>query len=263
MPGKNFNKKRRRFVNLLEPHDYPEKKAAAAGIHPPVPEFTLKWSSRRRTIGLTVTLTGELVVSAPVGTGADTIAQAVNRHREWIARKITERRDAAARLAPGRAYYLGRPLPVRFTHGTPPHVELAAGALVIRLPGPEADPWPQLAAWYRTAAGPHLVDRVRHYAMVMGLTVGALELCDWQRRWGECRPARGLLRFNWRLILLDPKLVDYVVVHELAHLEIPGHPPAFWRRLGEVLPDWAARRRRLNRDAAPMLGWRLAGGEEG
>lgn len=237
----------------------PKKPLLKAGNFPSLPSFTLKWSTRRRSIGLTVTLAGELVVSAPVGTDIAHITQAVERHREWIEQKMAARRQAFGRVQPGQAYYLGRPLAVRLSAGEPPQVAMAGDVLLVRQADPGADPWPQLAGWYQAQAGTHLGGRVRHFARHLGLRVGALELCDWRGRWGECRPARGLLRFNWRLILVEPNLVDYVVAHELTHLSVPGHPPAFWRRLGEVMPDWADRRRRLSREAAPFLLWKWEG----
>ncbi len=227
------------------------------------PPFTLKWSRRRRTIGFTITLAGELLVSAPVGTDQSAITRALARHRAWIQEKMSARRHALGNLTPGRAYYLGRVLPVRLAIGNPPAVALDGDHLVIRQANPQADPWPRLTAWYRSQAGPYLANRVRHFATPWGLKVGALELCDWRGRWGECRPAQSLLRFNWRLILLSPDLVDYVVAHELTHLNVPGHPPRFWQRLGEVLPDWPERRRRLNQEAAAFLLWRWEGRGEG
>ena len=68
-----------------------------------------------------------------------------------------------------------------------------------------------------------------HFAAFMGLTPGPVELKEWKRRWGECHPD-GTLKFNWRLIMCPPEVIDYVVVHELAHLKVPGHNPRFWGR---------------------------------
>ena len=82
-----------------------------------------------------------------------------------------------------------------------------------------------------------------------------MELKGWKRRWGECHPD-GTLKFNWRLILCPPVVIDYVVVHELAHLKVAGHNPRFWGQVAKVLPDYAARRRWLNREGAPFLLWR-------
>lgn len=63
------------------------------------------------------------------------------------------------------------------------------------------------------------------------------------------------LRFNWRLIMLPPEIIDYVVVHELAHLLAPGHNPRFWNVVAAVLPNWQKRRQWLNRYGSPFLLW--------
>jgi predicted metal-dependent hydrolase len=96
--------------------------------------------------------------------------------------------------------------------------------------------------------------RVGLFAQAMGLKAGPIQVRDWKGRWGECHLEKGL-RFNWRLILLPPEVLDYVVVHELAHLKVPGHPREFWHQVAKVLPDWALRRRWLNREGAPFLVW--------
>jgi predicted metal-dependent hydrolase len=81
-----------------------------------------------------------------------------------------------------------------------------------------------------------------------------VDLRDWKRRWGECHPD-GKIRFNWRLILLPPAIIDYVVAHELAHRLVPGHNRRFWGAVAQVVPDYAARRRWLNRYGTPLLLW--------
>ena len=65
-------------------------------------------------------------------------------------------------------------------------------------------------------------------------------------RWGSCTPAKGTIRFNLMLVDKPQECVEYVVVHELAHLVHPNHSKAFWSVVEEILPDWKARKKRLN-----------------
>ena len=67
---------------------------------------------------------------------------------------------------------------------------------------------------------------------------------DQRRRWGSCAHD-GTLRFNWRVMMLEPALIEYVVVHELAHLTVPNHSPEFWAAVSAALPDVPDLRRRL------------------
>jgi len=219
---------------------------------------TYKWSRRRQTIGLTVTIHGNLVVYAPQGTPEAKIAQVLARHRAWIERKAAARKEACARLKDGLAFFLGKPYRLTVVSGNPETVELTADEIRMRLSRAGSPRWPQLQAWYRQQAELHIAGRLCHYGAQMGLEVGQVQVRDWKSRWGECRPGLSKsLRFNWRLIMLPGEIIDYVVVHELAHLKEPGHTPRFWAQVGRVMFDYAARRRWLNRYGAPFLLWRL------
>jgi predicted metal-dependent hydrolase len=211
-------------------------------------------SSRRRSIGIMVTTEGKVVVSLPRGAGRESLARALEKHGAWMARRVAERREAWGRLKEGEAYFLGQAYRLRAGGGPPGAVCLKGGEIRVALDD-GAELWPQLSAWYREEALGRLRERVRHWGARMGLTPGPVALKEWKRRWGECHPD-GKLRFNWRLILCPPAVIDYVVVHELAHLKVAGHSPRFWGQVATVLPDYAARRGWLNREGAPFLLWR-------
>ncbi len=74
---------------------------------------------------------------------------------------------------------------------------------------------------------------------------------DQRLRWGSCAPD-GTLRFNWRVVMLKPSLIEYVVVHELAHLTHPNHSPSFWGLVTEVMPDAQERRARLREEGRTL-----------
>ena len=219
--------------------------------------FHLKVSRRRRSVGLTVTDTGELLVHAPRNLALAAIHEVIDRNLAWIEKKQAERRQAMARLEAGKAYYRGQALALKLRNSGPAGVRLTDGVLQVRLRITSSDPWPHLLDWYLREAEVLLTDRVHHFAPRMGLAPPPLELRNWRRRWGECHPD-GRLRFNWRLVLLPPESLDYLVVHELAHLLVPGHPRRFWQEVEKYLPDFAARRRWLRLYGAPFLLWKFA-----
>jgi predicted metal-dependent hydrolase len=217
-------------------------------------DIEYRLSPRRKSIGLMVTNEGRVVVSLPRGTSKESLAQALTKHRAWIEAKVAERQAAWSRLKEGEAYFLGQPFRLTVLRGATETVTL--NGQEIRVPLPEgADLWPRLVAWYVKRAFTRLQARVAHFAASMGLSPGPVALKEWKRRWGECHPD-GTLKFNWRLIMCPPEVIDYVVVHELAHLKVPGHNPRFWGQVAKVLPDYAPRRRWLNRTGAPFLLWR-------
>ncbi len=87
-------------------------------------------------------------------------------------------------------------------------------------------------------------ERIAYFAKQMGVTYGRVTLREQKTRWGSCS-SKGNLNFNWKLILLPPELLDYVVVHELAHRKEMNHSAAFWKVVEEVLPDYRERRKAL------------------
>ena len=97
----------------------------------------------------------------------------------------------------------------------------------------------QLTAW-RAAALEYIPARVAHYAAVMGVAPTAVKINAAQKRFGSCS-SKGSLNFSCRLMAYPPEAIDYVVVHELAHLSHMNHSAAFYARVAEVLPDYKQR----------------------
>jgi predicted metal-dependent hydrolase len=101
-----------------------------------------------------------------------------------------------------------------------------------------------VVAWYRERAQEHLAARVEFWSGHLHCTATGVLARDQRSRWGSCS-VDGTLRFNWRLIMADPELIDYVVVHELTHLRVRNHSAAFWRELAKTIPGHRVLRARL------------------
>lgn len=87
-------------------------------------------------------------------------------------------------------------------------------------------------------------ERTAYIALRMGVDYGRITIREQKTRWGSCS-SKGNLNFNWKLVLLAPELLDYVVVHELAHRREMNHSKNFWKIVEAELPDYRERRRRL------------------
>lgn len=87
-------------------------------------------------------------------------------------------------------------------------------------------------------------ERIRYYAGIMGVTYGLVTLREQKTRWGSCS-SKGNLNFNWKLILMPIEILDYVVVHELAHRVEMNHSERFWKVVESVMPDYKERRKIL------------------
>lgn len=97
---------------------------------------------------------------------------------------------------------------------------------------------------YIEKLGPVLKHRVDYYAALLGVDYHRITIRDQKTRWGSCS-SLGNLNFNWRLSLLPAELLDYVVVHELAHRLEMNHSRRFWAHVARILPDYQERRKRL------------------
>ena len=210
--------------------------------------------SRRKSIGFTVGPEG-LVVRAPGWVPLREVDAAVQEKAAWILGKLQQMRERARQpLAPALAWVHGADLPylgrtVRLcvvAQGVLPDLPEGVESLPLNLPpGATATQVREAAeAWFKKKARALFEERLRHFGPQLGVQHQRLSLSGARTRWGSAR-TDGHIRLNWRLIHLPLAQIDYVVVHELAHLRVMDHSPRFWDTVGEVMPDWRERRRLL------------------
>lgn len=225
--------------------------------------------SSRRSIGFSVSAQG-LDVTAPQWVGMAEIESALQTKADWIVRKLLEAGQRQQLKDEARIHwqdggmldYLGQPMRLCLT-GDPAqpvrtrqtHREQHAdGSQSLHLPLPPDAPAAQVRAavqaWILREARTHFTARMLHYTPQMGVRWNALRLTSAATRWGSATSA-GVIRLNWRLMQHEPQIIDYVVVHELAHLHHMDHSPQFWSVVAEVLPDWKLLRRTLREKPLP------------
>lgn len=191
---------------------------------------------------------GAVAVSAPMRMADARIVAFVRERRAWIARQQTRMREqqriAERELA--AAGMLGEPGAL----GEPGSSAVAPGGpFATGLSGPTASPsvWTDArraeAAAAIEARLPALLDR---WTPVVGRTPTQITLRAMTSRWGSCTPRTGRIRLNLQLGLMEPRFLEYVLVHELTHLWEHGHGAGFQRRMSAYLPEWRALRRELN-----------------
>lgn len=95
--------------------------------------------------------------------------------------------------------------------------------------------------YYRARAKYYFAKRVSFFAGQMGVSYGNITIRSQKTRWGS-RSSSGTLSFNWRLMLAPKEVLDYVVVHELAHIKQMNHSSAFWQEVAKVMPDYQTHR---------------------
>ena len=171
--------------------------------------------SKRKTLALIVTPEAKVIVRAPLRTPIGDINAFIFKNRLWIDTKKKHAQDTAS--------------PIQHT----PKVRK------------------YLINEHKRYALEILSRRAAYFSQLTGWKYKSLSITHAQKRWGSCGPG-GSLCFSWRLAMAPEPIVDYVVVHELAHLVEKNHSRRFWARVASVLPDYKARRRWL-RDSGNRL----------
>lgn len=203
----------------------------------------------RRTLEIIVERDGRLTLSAPAAAASEQIEQFVRTKQFWVYQKLAAK-ESLPPAAPTKEFvsgegfpYLGRSYRLLLVAEQGVPVKLSGGRFRMRrTDAPNGRR--HMIQWYSTHARPWLQARVERYAGRIGVKPTELAVRDLGYRWGSCGKA-GRLNFHWKTILLAPRLVEYVVTHELVHLHEPHHGPAFWKRVERAMPDYAARKAAL------------------
>lgn len=220
--------------------------------------FEVRRSPRRTTVQITVDRGGELVLSAPETCPVTRMEGFVRQKRFWIYTKLAEK-GALLPDVPIKQYvsgegfpYLGRGYRLLCVDHQDVAVKLERGRFKMRREAAR-DGRTHMIRWYTEHALAWLPGRVERLAGRLGVAPLDLTVTDLGYRWGSCGKD-ATLHFHWRTILLPPRIVEYVVVHELVHLREPHHTPEFWLRVERAMPDFAARKQWLAENARDAMG---------
>jgi predicted metal-dependent hydrolase len=244
-------------------------------------DYTLQRSARRTRLGLIVRPGTGLQVQAPLRISLSEIESVLRRKSDWVLRhlqasQIRAEQSAAQRIDwtdGAQLPWLGQPLrlevlnvPGRQPVWMPAVGQTPARLLIGRLASSaQTDPETAHAAlrarverWWREEALAWFQQRCDHFAPPMGVRPERIALSSATTRWGSATRRKtggpGSIRLSWRLMFFRPELIDYVIVHELAHLHEMNHGPAFWAWVESVLPDWRQRQAELRQQPVPDWG---------
>ena len=171
--------------------------------------------SGRKSLGLEVKADGSVKARVPYGASRRDVAAFLEKYQGWILRKQEQfRRREQVKTEETRN---GRP-------------ELPA--------------WENLSAGDKKKIKEKITERVMLFSRQMGVTVGRITIRNQKTRWGSCS-AQGNVNFNYRLYYMPEALLDYVVIHELAHRRQMNHSPKFWREVERFCPDYKKRKAEL------------------
>ena len=178
----------------------------------------------------------------------------VQAKRPWIERTLRRLRESEAEFPPvrlvdgGDVPYLGARLMLKVRvdpDRVRAHVARRGDTLRVAL-GPETPLEGALEAWYRRRAREEVAPRLDAAVARVGRSYTTLQIRGQRTRWASCSTS-GAMSFNWRLLLAPPEILDYVIEHEVAHLDVQDHSDRFWRLLASRCPEWRDHERWLRR----------------
>ncbi len=213
-------------------------------------EYTVRRSERARRVRVTVDAARGVQVVLPRRAAEREAAAAVRELRPWISRRVGELRRAQATVdARGETLpFLGRTLQV---HAEPGRSRARRRDDELLVPeGPERGP--AIERWYRHAARDEITTRLDRACATAGLEYERLTIRGQRTRWASCS-ARRSMSFNWRLLLAPAAVLDYVVWHEVCHLRVMDHSPAFWSELERWCPDYRVHKEWLRRHGQTLV----------
>ncbi|MDO8188378.1 SprT family zinc-dependent metalloprotease [Conexibacter sp. JD483] len=216
--------------------------------------YRVRRSDRARRVRVRVDEQSGVEVVLPRRTAEREAAAAIRQLRPWIERRIAElERHRAAIAARGATVpYLGQTLALVAEPGRT-RVHRSGERLLV--PGAPADGEASRAAlerWYRRRAAEEIAPRLDAATARAGTRYTKLTIRGQRTRWASCS-TNGGMSFNWRLLLAPAPVLDYVVWHEVCHLEVMDHSPRFWNLLASRWPDYEAHQAWLRRHGATLV----------
>lgn len=213
---------------------------------------------RKKTVAVRVEHDAAVVVFSPEFLSDRWIKDFVSKKASWIVKK---RREASSRIIvpaeykyiPGELFsYLGTeyPLEVVYTASGRGGCRLTKSGFLVEIrKGTEATDSPgmvkkRLIEWFKKEAERIINERLEIFIPAIGKRPNRVVIKNQQKRWGSCSWS-GVIRFNWKVVMLQADLIDYIVVHELSHLEHLNHSKDFWKKVAGIIPDFEERKKML------------------
>jgi predicted metal-dependent hydrolase len=211
--------------------------------------------TKRKTIGITIDMNGEVKVSAPLHISEKQIEETIQKKANWIIKKLDEVRKMNLKVVykefvRGEKFlYLGKEYTLEIVEEDLSKVEIYMQDDTISVH--IARELPEeirkqvikeiLIEWYRQRFAEIVKERIEKYSTQLKVVPCKVVIKDQKTRWGSCS-SKGNININWRLVMVPIDIIDYVVVHELCHLKIMNHSRDFWNLVESIVPDYRGKR---------------------
>jgi predicted metal-dependent hydrolase len=219
--------------------------------------YTLK-RSKRKTASIYVERDGQVTLIAPEDLSVVQIEKVLEEKRRWIYKHLAQWQDLNAnrtqrQFVNGEGFlYLGRSYRLKLVNSQQEPLLLKDGHFCLRA---DLKSTPTATAafrdFYRDKGLVRINQRVNHFKSQMGVEPKSVKVMELQNRWASWTPG-GNVNFHWKCVMAPVTVLDYLVVHELAHLLVPDHSPKFWTTVEKILADYAERKTWLRVNGASL-----------
>ena len=228
--------------------------------------YVLTRSRKRRRVSITIDQQACVKVAAPFFVSETAIVSFIEQKKDWIVKhyeRAAEHKSVVDKkkfVTGGQFIFQGQffSLKVVLADSRRGRIDFDGEKWTVAVPvdltGPAREKFVQeeMVDWYRQQAEEILGGRVFHYARILNVMPEKITVRTQKHLWGSCHYGKKSVNLNWKLVMMTPDVMDYVVVHELCHLIHPNHSAAFWKEVGKIIPDLKARQKWL-KDNRPHL----------
>lgn len=208
--------------------------------------------SRRKTLAISIDAFGRLIVRAPLTMSEAKIKAFLEEKQRWIMRKQAERQGAGICLPPENLdgyefLLLGEKHKIRLADTGKVSYNLKESVIYL----PNKNPKERLIKWLKDNAKRIFSERTQQTARRMETSYRSVMITSARGRWGSCS-GNNALHYSFRLLYAPKDVIEYVIVHELAHTKHKNHSKAFWAEVAKYAPDWKMKRNWLKTHGALM-----------
>ena len=204
-------------------------------------DISIKKTSRKKTMNIVVERNGSICVFVPENFDEKQIIDILDKKEYEITKKIiqweeTHQNKLVRRFIDGQSFmYLGKNYCLQFMDNQKNHLLLKNGKFLMS--SNVDNPRKAFVNFYKKQAKIKIKERFNYYKSLLNSSSANMDIRDIQNRWGSCTPNKEIY-YHWKCIMAPLKVLDYLVVHELVHLEIPNHSREFWDKISVLLPDY-------------------------
>lgn len=214
--------------------------------------------SKRKTASLHIERDGQVSLIVPESVSVGEIQTLIEKKRKWIYKNLAEWQELNStridrEFVGGEGFlYLGRTYRLKWVGEQVEPLTLRNGYFcMLKSSNGNLNPTKIFKEFYRQKGLEKIGERVRHFGPKMGVTVKQVRVLELKQRWASCTSA-GTLNFHWKCMMAPLVVLDYIVVHELAHLLHANHTNAYWNEVDKILPDYRERQLWLRQNGAGM-----------